>query len=197
MTGLVHSYSCRTSTLLQIRQAVKATRKATFVRSLCVVTFGLTPVVICVLERQCSDVLRANGIKTAQLVEWMNMTSRGIRRRFGSHCPSNGAGLERFPEGIKPHLLSFETTHKVDAAISHMLCSDAILFLEAFLVTCLSIPTLRPLFLPLAESKVVHVVSKMLDNLLGLDSLESTIPDIPRGDQCRDHIRTTNGCGDN
>ena len=132
--------------------------------------------------QQCRNLLRASGRRLAQLVEWMSMKLCVTRRQFGSHCPSNGARLEKFPEEIKPHLLSFETTHKVDAAISHMLCSDAILFLEGFLVTCLSIPTLRPLFLPLAESKVVHVVSKILDNLLGLDSLERTIPEINPAD---------------
>ena len=128
--------------------------------------------------QQCRDLLRASGTRMARLVKWMREKSCVTRRQFASRCPSKTARLEKFPEEIKPHLLSFETTHKVDAAISHMLCSDAILFLEGFLVTCLSIPTLRPLFLPLAESKVVHVVSKMLDNLLGLDSLESTIPEI-------------------
>ena len=128
--------------------------------------------------QQCRELLRASGNKTASLAESMSVMSRVIRRRFVAYCPSNEARFEMFPEKIKPHLLSFEKTHKMDTAFSHMLCFEAIQFLEGFLVTCLSIPSLRPFLLPLAESKVVHVVSKMLDNLLGLDSLGSTIPEI-------------------
>ena len=138
----------------------------------------LCPGATIVDKQKCRELLRAIVNKTASIVESMTRMSCVTRRRFPGHCPSNEARLKKFPEKFQPQLLSFEKTHKMDTAYSQVLCSEAILYLEGFLVTCLSIPTLRPFLLPLAESKVVHVVSKMLDNLLGLDSLESTIPDI-------------------
>ena len=101
------------------------------------------------------------------------------RLRYGTRRSLEGEKDDaKFPEDIRLRLLDYETDQSFLAALTHRSLSKAILFLEGFLTTCLSIPALRPHFLPLADSKIVHVLSKMLDHLLGLESLEKTIPEL-------------------
>ena len=88
--------------------------------------------------------------------------------------------LTLFLEDINLILHSFETNDAFRIASNHFSFSRGILYLEGFLDTRLSIPMLRPFLLPLPESKVVHVVSRMLDYLLGAESLES-IPEMTAG----------------
>ena len=56
----------------------------------------------------------------------------------------------------------------------------AISLLESIMDTCLSIPKLKPHFLPLAESRCVHDVSHFSDYLLGINLLPQEFEDDPR-----------------
>ena len=109
--------------------------------------------------------------------------AQGLRKSANGSC-FHGADVRIYPGNIKLLLKQFEARHKLPTADILVYSTKTILRLEGILITCLSIPRLRPLVLPIAEARLIHVVSKMLDYLLGLDSLETAIPEI-------DHVDTS------
>ena len=135
------------------------------------------PAVNIVDIKQCRDLLDEIAWNTKHL-KILGGIAQNLKYTMPSRWSEHNEGVSNFPEEIRSRLQDIETSQSFIAALTHFSFSKAILHLEGFLVTCLSIPVLRPFLQPLAESKIVHVLSKMLDCLLGLESLERSIPEI-------------------
>ena len=132
-------------------------------------------------EKRCRDVLNLIDIQVSSIIDMGRSALILIQKSEDCSCFHEVIG-KIYPTNIKLILRTFEATHKLQILFTLISCSTTIVKLEGILDTCLSIPMLRPLVMSVAEAKLVHVVSKMLDYLLGLDSLDTDIPDIDHGD---------------
>ena len=144
-------------------------------RFLWIETFGCCPGKTISGVQQCRELLHQVDVQIASLTILMQTAQIARhRQRYIGHGSQQGLRevSRTVPENVEQSLERFEAKHALPIARSTFSCSRTILYLEAVLVTCLSIPTLRPMFLPIAEHKVIHIISKMLDYALGLELQE-------------------------
>ena len=124
----------------------------------------------------CPDAISFDLVQCCKLLNHIYRRLAGLAkaaRCVRQHQMTTLHDGNNYPAKIKQLLEWFGITYCDQTYATTTSSANIILFLESVLDTCLSLPTLRPFFLPLAESKMIPIVSKMLDYLLGLESLES------------------------
>ena len=124
----------------------------------------------------CPDAINFDFVQCCKLLNHIYRRLAGLAkaaRCVRQHQMATFHDGNKYSAKIKQELQRFWMTYGDQTYATTTSSANIILFLESVLDTCLSLPALRPFFLPLAESKMIPIVSKMLDYLLGLESLES------------------------
>ena len=122
-------------------------------------------------DRTCKALLRsmrATIHTCARDTSWSGSATSSnfyISRIFGFHP-------ETFPERVVSLLSTF--LGDWEYALWGYQMNMAILALESTLDTCLGIPKLRPFFMALAESRIIHICSRIRDYLLAIVYLPCT-----------------------